>query len=403
MISIILKSFKIHKKKSVLNIIQFSIAFFSLMLSICMVQQVLEYRRNIESIMDSDTVQMSVTEDESDDEEDGEVIGKEPPKTQKDKYSTIYDEIKSDTNVSIGILDNISVYDENNMVDNAIMVNKDFINMAKWKFQDGNIEKLVNYNDDDVIPVIVSYSLRDKYKFNEKYNIEYMIDEGTYNATIMVVAVADKNSYIFTGNATCISDTIKNKEDFMIFPKIADFSDLAYENNVLIKANSDLENIEDRLSDEYENVGKNIQFISLESQIEQYYNKQKTVILATMIFAIIIIVLSLLGTIGTILSNLVLRKREFGIYYAMGLSKKHLLTMILGEGMVMFFISFVISIAGSLAVTFFMASEGFKITLENVAITLLVMIVCMVVCELLPMRKIAGQEPVELINEGAGK
>ena len=403
MISIILKSFKIHKKKSVLNIIQFSIAFFSLMLSICMVQQVLEYRRNIESIMDSDTVQMSVTEDESDDQEDGEVVGKEPPKTQKDKYSTIYDEIKSDTNVSIGILDNISVYDENNMVDNAIMVNKDFINMAKWKFQDGNIEKLVNYNDDDVIPVIVSYSLRDKYKFNEKYNIEYMIDEDTYNATIMVVAVADKNSYIFTGNATCISDTIKNKEDFMVFPKIADFSDLAYENNVLIKANNDLENIEDRLSDEYENVGKNIQFISLESQIEQYYNKQKTVILATMIFAIIIIVLSLLGTIGTILSNLVLRKREFGIYYAMGLSKKHLLTMILGEGMVMFFISFVISIAGSLAVTFFMASEGFKITLENVAITLLVMIVCMVVCELLPMRKIAGQEPVELINEGAGK
>ena len=403
MISIILKSFKIHKKKSVLNIIQFSIAFFSLMLSICMVQQVLEYRRNIESIMDSDTVQMSVTEDESDEQEDGEVVGKEPPKTQKDKYSTIYDEIKSDTNVSIGILDNISVYDENNMVDNAIMVNKDFINMAKWKFQDGNIEKLVNYNDDDVIPVIVSYSLRDKYKFNEKYNIEYMIDEDTYNATIMVVAVADKNSYIFTGNATCISDTIKNKEDFMVFPKIADFYDLAYENNVLIKANNDLENIEDRLSDEYENVGKNIQFISLESQIEQYYNKQKTVILATMIFAIIIIVLSLLGTIGTILSNLVLRKREFGIYYAMGLSKKHLLTMILGEGMVMFFISFVISIAGSLAVTFFMASEGFKITLENVAITLLVMIVCMVVCELLPMRKIAGQEPVELINEGAGK
>ena len=219
----------------------------------------------------------------------------------------------------------------------------------------------------------------------------------------MVVAVADKNSYIFTGNATCISDTIKNKEDFMVFPKIADFSDLAYENNVLIKANSDMENIEDRLSDEYENVGKNIQFISLESQIEQYYNKQKTVILATMIFAIIIIVLSLLGTIGTILSNLVLRKREFGIYYAMGLSKKHLLIMTLGEGMVMFFISFVISIAGSLAVTFFMASEGFKITLENVAITLLVMIVCMVVCELLPMRKIAGQEPVELINEGAGK
>lgn len=403
MISIILKSFKIHKKKSVLNIIQFSIAFFSLLLSICMVQQVLEYRRNIESIMDSDTVQMSVTEDESDDEEDGEVVGKEPPKTQKDKYSTIYDEIKSDTNVSIGILDNISVYDENNMVDNAIMVNKDFINMAKWKFQDGNIEKLVNYNDDDVIPVIVSYSLRDKYKLNEKYNIEYMIDEDTYNATIMVVAVADKNSYIFTGNATCISDTIKNKEDFMVFPKIADFSDLAYENNVLIKANSDMENIEDRLSDEYENVGKNIQFISLESQIEQYYNKQKTVILATMIFAIIIIVLSLLGTIGTILSNLVLRKREFGIHYTMGLSKKHLLIMTLGEGMVMFFISFVISIAGSLAVTFFMASEGFKITLENVAITLLVMIVCMVVCELLPMRKIAGQEPVELINEGAGK
>jgi len=403
MISIILKSFKIHKKKSVLNIIQFSIAFFSLLLSICMVQQVLEYRRNIESIMDSDTVQMSVTEDESDDEEDGEVVGKEPPKTQKDKYSTIYDEIKSDTNVSIGILDNISVYDENNMVDNAIMVNKDFINMAKWKFQDGNIEKLVNYNDDDVIPVIVSYSLRDRYKLNEKYNIEYVIDEDTYNATIIVVAVADKNSYIFTGNATCISDTIKNKEDFMVFPKIADFSDLAYENNVLIKANSDMENIEDRLSDEYENVGKNIQFISLESQIEQYYNKQKTVILATMIFAIIIIVLSLLGTIGTILSNLVLRKREFGIYYAMGLSKKHLLIMTLGEGMVMFFISFVISIAGSLAVTFFMASEGFKITLENVAITLLVMIVCMVVCELLPMRKIAGQEPVELINEGAGK
>ena len=403
MISIILKSFKIHKKKSVLNIIQFSIAFYSLLLSICMVQQVLEYRRNIESIMDSDTVQMSVTEDESDDEEDGEVVGKEPPKTQKDKYSTIYDEIKSDTNVSIGILDNISVYDENNMVDNAIMVNKDFINMAKWKFQDGNIEKLVNYNDDDVIPVIVSYSLRNKYKLNEKYNIEYMIDEDTYNATIMVVAVADKNSYIFTGNATCISDTIKNKEDFMVFPKIADFSDLAYENNVLIKANSDMENIEDRLSDEYGNVGKNIQFISLESQIEQYYNKQKTVILATMIFAIIIIVLSLLGTIGTILSNLVLRKREFGIYYAMGLSKKHLLIMTLGEGMVMFFISFVISIAGSLAVTFFMASEGFKITLENVAITLLVMIVCMVVCELLPMRKIAGQEPVELINEGAGE
>ena len=47
-----------------------------------------------------------------------------------------------------------------------------------------------------------------------------MIDEDTYNATIMVVAVADKNAYIFTGNATCISDTIKNKKkDFMVFLK----------------------------------------------------------------------------------------------------------------------------------------------------------------------------------------
>lgn len=403
MISIILQTYKMHKKNSVLNIIQFSIAFLALMLSICMIEQVLEYKKGIESIMNLNTVQMSVIEADIE-EEPQEITGIEPPENLNSQYSDVLDKIKMNDDISVGIMDNISVYDEdNNEIFNTIMVNNDFVNMAKWNIEDGSLKDFIQYNNEGSIPVIVSHSLSDTYKINQEYHIEYMKEDDVCQAVIKVVAVTSKDSYMFGGSATYIADTASNKEAYIIFPRIMEFSDLAYEYNVLIDENNNSEELQDRISEEYNKIGKEVQFISLKSQVNEYYDKQKTVILATMTFAVIIILLSLLGTIGTILSSIILRKREFGIYYSMGLSKKNLLILILGEGVIMFLISFLISTVGSLMITYFMRADGFKISIWNLVITMLVMIICMFLCEWMPMRKISSQEPVDLINERAGE
>lgn len=403
MIHIILKTFKMHKKKSALNIIQFSIAFLSLMLSICMIEQVLEYKKSVESVMDLNKVQMSVLEEDID-EEPEEITGIEPPENLNSQYSNIFDKIRMNDDTFIGMIDSISVYDEeSNEIPNAIMVNYDFVDMAKWNIEKGSVKDFIQYNNEGSVPVIISYSLSDTYKINQEYNIEYMAEDDVHEAVIKVVAVTSEDSYMFMGNATYITETTSNKNGYMMFPQIMDFSDLAYEYNVIIDKNNKFEELQNKISEEYSKIGKEVQFISLESQVNQYYSKQKTVILATMVFAVIIILLSLLGTIGTILSSIILRKREFGIYYSMGLSKKNLLVMILGEGVVMFFISFLISTVGSLIITYFMRADGFKISIWNLIITMLVMIICMLICEWMPMRKISSQEPVDLINERTGK
>lgn len=399
MFNVIVKTFAIHKKKFILNIIQFSIAFMSLMLSICMIEQVMEYKKNVKSVMNLDTVQMYKAEDD-----DVEIEAKNTQEvTLSQQYGNAYNNVKKKyKNNLIGIMDSISVYDEDSEIENTIMVNKDFMIIKKWVLNEGSIEELLkfdNINDNVYIPVIVSDSLKIKYQYNKEYKIEYVANDNIRNVCIKVVGVDSKDSYMFMGNATYISETISNKKDYMIFPKITEFSDFAYEYNVLIENNKNIENLKHSIGKQYAEINQNVEFITLENQIKKYYNSQRVVIIATMGFAFILIVLSLLGTIGTLLSSITIRKREFGIYYSMGLAKKNLIYMILGEGLIIFIVSFIISIIFSQIIICLMNEEVFKISIWNIGVTLLIMLICIIICEWLPTSKISRYEPIDLINE----
>lgn len=402
MFNVIVKTFAIHKKKFILNIIQFSIAFLSLMLSICMIEQVMEYKKSVKSIMDLDTVQMFKVEDDVEDE-----IKSTQEVILSQQYSNAYNNVKKKyKNNMIGIMDSISVYDGDEEIENTIMVNNDFLKMKKWTLAEGSVEELLafnNVNDNVYIPVIVSDSLETKYQYNKEYEIEYVTNDNIRNVHIKVVGTDSKDSYMFMGNATYISETINNKKDYIIFPQITEFSDFAYEYNVLIKNDKNIEKLKRSIEKYYAAINQKVEFITLENQIKNYYNSQRMVIIATMGFAFILIVLSLLGTIGTLLSSVMVRKREFGIYYSMGLEKKKLLYIIGGEGLIMFIVSFIISIVLSEIIICLINEEIFKISIGNIGITLFIMLVCVIISGWLPVSKISRYEPIDLINEGTRK
>lgn len=395
MINILLQTIKMHIKKFILIIFQFCIAFMAMLISVSFLQSMWVYKERITGLMDINTVQIYVEENDAEDVEDGDLEYEEPEILN---YGQAFDELQK-KGVEIAILGRANVFDESdNSIDYAIMANDSLLKQILNTSKIGKIQKLINYDiGNEVIPVIVGNGYSSEYKDGEKYTLNYVDDDcETKKIIIQVIMVGDDDMYMFTGNNSDICDTVNADRKFILMPQFADMPNEAYEYNVLVNGEEDTV---EQVTKVYEQMGLSTATSSLKKQIDNYFEKNKTVTIATLLFAVIILVLSVLGCVGTLLSNTVLRKKEFGIYYAMGLSQKKLRMLLLAECITIFILSFVVSIIiTKIILAVVLHDNNISMNFSGVATVMTVMLICCPICELAPLRMINRLEPIDMIN-----
>lgn len=405
MLKIILKNLKMHKGKNSLIIIQFSIVFLAFLVSLSLLDSMLTHKKQIENIIDLNLIQLNTEVNDDFTEEMTEDITEECSDLDSKIINGKLEQIRKNTDAKIGIMERIQVYEKDNEISTrVIMANRDFLEMLKFKPVQGTMNQLIEYKGEEVVPILISESLKNKYEINKTYDWEYLDDnDSTKKVKVKVVAIVPDENGMFNGNSTYITETFNNGEDFVILPQITDFSMEALQYNVLIGIKNNLKNNLDKVFSKiekvYENVGITVGYKTLQQQIEEYYKTQKVVVVSTLGFAVIITVLSILGCIGTTMANIVLRKKEFGIYYSMGMSKRKLLAMIMGEGIILLTISFLVSVILGIIAMLTILSEELSIQPRSMAVVIIIMIVCVVLSQWMPIRKISKIEPIELISE----
>ena len=109
--------------------------------------------------------------------------------------------------------------------------------------------------------------------------------------------------------------------------------------------------------------------------------------------------LSILGCTGTLLSNIIVRKKEFGVYYSLGLQVNKLTELVILEGGVIFGVSFLLSVLfGKIVEFMFLAKEKIYVTGDAFLLAFVIMGVCVIVCSVAPIKVINRLDPIELVN-----
>ena len=390
MIKMIFQSLMMHKKKYVLTIIQFIICFFALIFAMSMIDDILQYRSRVEKIADLDLVHIySLDED----------IDYNPETTEpiSNHLNEMLSKLEKESYIDkIGMFERVHIRDvkQSSSIEdiNVIMASKELLEMSKIRLSKGEMDSLMEYQAGVTeIPVLVSSDLKEQYKLNEIYTYYISKDFGDECIKFVVKGFVESPAYFWRGNASDITSTLSSGDKFIICPQFQKYDIFSYMNNVLIKLNDCSKTNIELLEQYLESAEISYEQNTLRSEINEYYTRQKEIVVPVIIFATIILVLSLLGCIGVILCNLLSRKREFGVYYSLGLSKKKLMSILCGEILCVFTLSFLIASITCICV--------FSVGLWSMLIVLAIMFVCVFMCELVIVTKFSKIEIINLINE----
>lgn len=399
MLKLILQSIRKRKKKLILIVIQFIIGFCALLFSLCTIENLLQYRKNIEKLAPLDSYHIFINNDK---------IEEFNYKTIE-KYEKIVNEIKTNHLVEkMGIFERVYLYTvEKNPIEiptTVIMANSDLLNMAQFQLNSGSYEDLLKYKTTDtIVPVLVSSSLQDTYCLGQEY--EFSLYDENYdmkNIRFKVAGVLDSSMCFWDGGGSSITENVAENKEFIICPMFSKIStDIAYMTNTIIelKKQGSNDDVLNKISEIYSNYELSPEFNTLEDEINEYYTRQKVVVMATMIFAVIILLLSILGCIGTVLSSIISRNKEFGIYFSLGLTKKNLIYLVCGEIVILFLFSFFVgSIVSVIMVNIVMATEGFVINLHILCSAFMIMFICAMLCVIIPLKKVTTLNPIDLLS-----
>lgn len=393
-----------NKNKFILLIVQFTIGFAALLFGLSCIFNLLQFKRSVESLVPLDTIHAYINEHDDVSEQN---INK------FNEYNSVFRQLKEKNLVEkLAIFETMYVYDNPNRQDKnnesrLYILNDDSIGMSKLTLYEGSSDSFntkIQSQSDTMIPILVSYALRDQYKVGNNYNLYYInsITQKNEEIEVKVVGVLGASVLFWNGGSTYISENINNNKEFILAPQFKDFeSAMTFENNSLLKL-PEIETREvslEKITSFFEQNGLNIQYTTLQDEVDSYYESQKVVIISTITFAAILLLLSLLGSIGAILTNISTRYKDFGIYYALGLSKRNIIRLVLGEIILVFGASYLLSLAiCKVLFTTLLVNESLSLSLSVTFIAFFIMILCIVLATIIPFLKLKRIEPIELIK-----
>lgn len=212
-----------------------------------------------------------------------------------------------------------------------------FSNMKLIKGR-GLTENDFNSNNLKNIPIVISEDLESFMPINSTVIEKEKISDSWTDVSFKVVGVIKKDSDIFNMNQDYKNYKMNNTVIIPIFNEniLSKISRIQLYGSVYaeFKDNKNIQSLSDNLmgvTNDYDKIW--VQFTTINKYIEDIYNVPETknlMIVLTPIIAITV-VLSAIGFIGVIMSYINLRRNEFGISYALGLTKFDLQKQILGE------------------------------------------------------------------------
>ena len=284
----------------------------------------------------------------------------------------------------------------------CLMVNDDFLQISSL----GIIyPELYTFGkpDSEYIPAVVGYGLKDSYVPGEEYSFSFSCDGVSKIINLKIIAVQDKDQIMIAGNSSMAVDTCVSDQRYLIIPSIVQFDNIAYTNNLFIPVDTENVNRSAEICELFATEGIVLNSRRISEEITAVKNRQKPFIIATAMFAGIILFLSSIGFIGTLLSALSLRTKELGIRYALGMRKKQLALMVISEILFVFIISCAIALLLSIILMLGPFSEiRFTMSLSAVYGGLSVIILCCALCSVIPVNLILKSEPVTLLNNSRG-
>ncbi|MGE6260695.1 ABC transporter permease [Heyndrickxia sporothermodurans] len=400
MIRLIYQSMINKKSKFLLLMVQFTIGFAALLFGLSCIFNLLQYKKSIEELAPLDTVHAYINEDDA-------LL--ENNINKFNEYRDVFKQLKEKNLVEkLGLFETMYVYDNPQGTKNEsrlYILNNDSIEMSNLTLQEGTIKPLeTDVHSLKNIPVVVSAAMKDQYKIGKTYHLFYMngnTDEYE-KISIKVVGILASSVHFWPGGSTYISENIMKNKEFILAPQFKEFEGaMSYAFNSLIQLpehgirEANLEQIQLL----FEHNGLDLQYTTLQDEIDSYYESQKVVIIGTITFAAILLLLSLLGCIGAILASITTRYKEFGIYYSLGFTKTNMIRLVYGEIIAVFGVSFIIAtVICKILFATLLVNEALTMNLSVITIAFVIMIICIILSTIMPFIKLKKIEPIEMIK-----
>ena len=381
MITLLKNSLKTNRFKFILISFQFMIAFVALLLSFSFINSSKAFEQRVEKIIDTSKEELYI------DDFDQKQIDY---KKIKEKINEI-----EKSGEKIGLEQSIVIDSGNKIFENPIMINEAMSSFLSER--NAFFKKIESYKEkDNIIPAIVGKAYNGKVKEGDSFNVKY-IDRNLKEKSVKIrVSVVLKNNlFVFKGKSFPITESINGNNRFIILPQFTEFDEEGLWKNIIVdKCKSK------KIARMLSKTGNEFEAYPLKKQIEDKSRGNAPIVCALLIFTIIIIILSVLGCIGTFLSNITSRKKEFGIYYSLGLNMKDVCRLLLLEGISVFGVSIILSLCiVKVLLRFIVKNKDFYISVENIVLVCGLLLICAFVCEILPIKKLSKSEPVEMISE----
>lgn len=394
MAGIILISLKKRLKKFILVFIQFLIGLTVLLVGIYSVEKFFRYQKNVRQVLPLETVHIYEMENEVERETESGAEAEEAQETSKPEYKDILEEMKKGfPDLKLGVFENV-LMEKDETENSYLMCSKDALDICCSFMDKEKKEKLQNYKGEKIVPVLVSSDLALTYKNGEIYSFPDASIEQMKEHRMKVIGVLEKGTRVCIGGSSDLSSSIKVAENMIIGPEIMAFDpDYAYTYNLICVDRGAVD-----LQTEFIKRGWNVTTQTVQQEIFEYFEREKVVMFGAIGFSVILLLLSVIGCVGTLLSMILSRREEFGIYFSLGMQKKNLAVLILGEVSVIFFISYLFSLLIFSVIIYAGMDEEIFVPFATMGITFVIMFLCALFCIILPIRKMMQWKPVELLR-----
>ncbi|WP_206427382.1 ABC transporter permease [Clostridium rectalis] len=219
----------------------------------------------------------------------------------------------------------------------AIFLNKDASNLYNMNVSSGS-NKIFQYQKvGDEIPIIISNNLSSKLDVGSIVRIKLYQNSRLKNFKVIVIGILNNNAYFWNTRIGDNSSIVSLKDSIIIpfhkdyfYDEALDISMKSRYTVVSIKEEFDLNEFTTYLSN-LNSKNIMIDYIKINDFITQIYNINKPWIIITLIFSLLLSILSVIGFIGILISYITFRTKEYGIRFALGSSSRELTRLICGE------------------------------------------------------------------------
>jgi putative ABC transport system permease protein len=250
----------------------------------------------------------------------------------KNKYYEVIDKT-SKNELSTFIKDNIAAYS----------IDKYFYKSFNVKVQcgrgfDKNDFTKPNYSE---LPVIAGYNYKNVYKINDKIKVS---NQFAYK----IIGFLPKGFLMYTDGD--VVGAMKNMDSTLIEPisdgdEITNCLDTIFAGRFVfsIKNKSDVNNTISDITSEIKKLGIKVEIVSFTQDIKDFKEASSSVLSVEIIENLVLVIFSISGLIASVIANINMRKKEFGILMTYGASSSNIFMIIFNELLLVMSLAYIIS------------------------------------------------------------